>query len=152
MITTTLTGPEYDCRRYLVSDDGDADRMIPITWAELAKVNEADTMDEIATLAIGEKTILGMCDPIERLADEEGGTEASLYRCLAGDVVHLIVVGAQGVAGQHGCGATVAEAQASLERTPIGSERGERAVLEWALREDREELAGVEYVGDVRLR
>jgi hypothetical protein len=43
-------------------------RTVVLTWEELAEVNDPDTMDEIATLAVGESTVLGMCDPIERLS------------------------------------------------------------------------------------
>lgn len=41
--------------------------MIVLTWDDLAAANEPETMAEIALLAVGERTILGQCDPIERL-------------------------------------------------------------------------------------
>lgn len=76
-------------RRYLVQDEtrfdglSDADalalaqrersgevkaRTVEATWDVLDAVNDRETMDEIACLGVGESTILGMCDPIERIA------------------------------------------------------------------------------------
>lgn len=43
-------------------------RTAVMTWDELAAVNELETMDEIAELEVGERRILGQCDPIERLS------------------------------------------------------------------------------------
>lgn len=39
-----------------------------ITLAQLAEVNEVDTMDEIEAMKPGERTILGQCDPVWSLA------------------------------------------------------------------------------------
>jgi hypothetical protein len=50
-----------------VSDDPFKGPMIVLTWDDLAAANEPETMAEIALLAVGERTILGQCDPIERL-------------------------------------------------------------------------------------
>ena len=41
---------------------------IVLSWFELLAVNEPETMMEIVELAVGERTILGMCDPIERVS------------------------------------------------------------------------------------
>ena len=64
-------------RTYRISDESparDAERAaggiptVVVTWAELASVNDPETMDEIDQIAVGESTILGQCDPIERLS------------------------------------------------------------------------------------
>jgi hypothetical protein len=39
-----------------------------MTYTELAAVNDPETMAEIAAIVVGESTILGQCDPIERLS------------------------------------------------------------------------------------
>jgi hypothetical protein len=39
-----------------------------VTWGDLAEVNEPETMAEIAAIEVGESTVLGMCDAIERLS------------------------------------------------------------------------------------
>ena len=66
-----------DERTYRIGDESperDAERLAGgrptcvVTWAELRAANEDETMDEIALLAVGESTILGMCDEIERLS------------------------------------------------------------------------------------
>lgn len=43
-------------------------RKVETTWDDLEAVNDRETMDEIARLGVGESTVLGMCDPIERIA------------------------------------------------------------------------------------
>lgn len=43
-----------------------------VSWAELAEVNEPETLAEIERLGEGESTVLGMCDRIERLPDASG--------------------------------------------------------------------------------
>lgn len=57
-----------DPRRYLIDPEGTGTPCEPVTWAELAEVNEPDTMEAIAALEVGEQTVLGMCDPIRRTA------------------------------------------------------------------------------------
>lgn len=56
-----------ETRTYLVAGE-EPGEMVIMTWDELASVNDPDTMDEIAEIEVGERTILGMCDPIERLS------------------------------------------------------------------------------------
>ena len=41
---------------------------VVLTWDELAAVNDQETMSEIDGIAVGERTILGQCDPIERVS------------------------------------------------------------------------------------
>jgi hypothetical protein len=41
---------------------------VVMTYTELAAVNDPETMAEIAAIVVGESTILGQCDPIERLS------------------------------------------------------------------------------------
>lgn len=57
-----------DPRRYLIDPEGKGTPCTPVTWDELAAVNEPETMEEIATLAVGQETVLGMADPIRRTA------------------------------------------------------------------------------------
>lgn len=60
-------------RWYMIGDE-ESDvpgTMVVVSWEELAEANNADTMEEIALLAEGERTVLGMCDPIERLQDSD---------------------------------------------------------------------------------
>lgn len=40
---------------------------VVVTWNELAQANDPETMTEIAQLAVGEETTLGMNDPIRRI-------------------------------------------------------------------------------------
>lgn len=49
-------------RAYRLDEDPDE-----VTWAELAAVNEADTMAEVFALGVGESTTLGQCDRIRRV-------------------------------------------------------------------------------------
>lgn len=39
----------------------------PVTFADLAEANDADTMTAVAGLEIGGRTVVGMCDEIVRL-------------------------------------------------------------------------------------
>lgn len=39
-----------------------------VTWEELEEANDPETMEEIARLGVGESTVLGMCDQIERVS------------------------------------------------------------------------------------
>lgn len=59
---------DADTRRYLIDPEGTGTPCEPVTWTELAEVNEPETMEEIAQLEVGEQTVLGMCDPIKRIA------------------------------------------------------------------------------------
>lgn len=64
-------GLSYDDARALQHQEvlGEvATKMVEVSWEELEAVNDPETMEEIALLKVGEKTILGMCDPIERVA------------------------------------------------------------------------------------
>lgn len=44
---------------------------VDLEWWELAEANESHVMDEIARLAVGERTVLGQCDFIERIPDRK---------------------------------------------------------------------------------
>jgi hypothetical protein len=55
-----------DPRAYRIADVPGA--QVVVSYAELAAVNDPETMAEIADLAVGESTILGQCDPIKRLS------------------------------------------------------------------------------------
>ncbi len=68
IVDETGTGPITDERWWAVAAGTPAPSVCVVTWAELAEVNEAETMDEIARLAVGQRTVLGMCDPIERVS------------------------------------------------------------------------------------
>jgi hypothetical protein len=50
-----------------------------VTWAEFASANEPETMEEIGKLAVGEKTVLGQCDEIERLPDALSNATIAAY-------------------------------------------------------------------------
>jgi hypothetical protein len=53
-------------RRYLLDSR-------PVTWRDLASVNDPWTMEQIGALEPGQSTTLGMCDQIERLPDAPFG-------------------------------------------------------------------------------
>lgn len=65
--------PERDAEWKAYVSDGasfaDLDRCpsVVVTWDDLAQVNDPETMEAIAEIKVGERTVLGMCDPIERL-------------------------------------------------------------------------------------
>lgn len=65
-------------RRYIIEGEGDETVIgidgreacgVSVTWADLASANDAETMDEIGTLEIGESAIIGQCDLIIRIDD-----------------------------------------------------------------------------------
>lgn len=62
-----LTPTEADAL-YAAERAGQEPKMVTLTWDDLAAVNDPEVMEDIALLQVGEKTILGMCDPIERVS------------------------------------------------------------------------------------
>lgn len=58
-------------RRYLIADEQGRELSLEVTWQELFEVNDPETMEEIAEITVGETVVLGMCDRIRRLPDEE---------------------------------------------------------------------------------
>lgn len=54
-------------RLYRVADES-GEGSVVMTWEELALVNDPETMEELAALAEGESTILGMVDAVERVS------------------------------------------------------------------------------------
>jgi hypothetical protein len=66
---------EYSCddcafegRKYLIEDADGVPLALQVTWADLAAVNDPWVMAEVAEIALGERTILGQCDEIERVS------------------------------------------------------------------------------------
>lgn len=59
----------YRIQDPLSPDDAlDYDAMVTVSWDDLAAVNDPEVMEEIALLEVGQATVLGMCDPIERVS------------------------------------------------------------------------------------
>lgn len=53
-------------RAYLLLDEVTG-ATVRLTWADLENVNDADTLEEIATIAPGARVVLGMCDVVVRV-------------------------------------------------------------------------------------
>jgi hypothetical protein len=56
----------YALRRYLLDSR-------PVTWFDLAAVNDPHTMEQIGALEPGQTVTLGMCSDVERLPDAPFG-------------------------------------------------------------------------------
>lgn len=63
-----VSAADLASRRFLVDDDNGVELALEVTWDDLAAVNDPETMEAIADIALDEDTILGMCDRIKRIA------------------------------------------------------------------------------------
>jgi hypothetical protein len=63
-----VSAADLASRRFLIDDEGGVELAREVSWDELAAVNDPETMEAIADIALNEDTILGMCDRIKRIA------------------------------------------------------------------------------------
>jgi hypothetical protein len=66
MTNTDLT-PLAD-RRFLLQGEDGTELAREVTWADLAEVNEEETLEALATLLLDETDVFGMCDIVKRVA------------------------------------------------------------------------------------
>lgn len=53
---------------FLIADDLGTSRALLVTRSDLEEANDPETMEEVDTLAVGERRVIGQCDEIERVS------------------------------------------------------------------------------------